>query len=130
MLIGGRNKDAIIQWVLKKSGPAAKYIQSQEEFQSFISSKSVTIVGYFENSELSEAKLFSQLADSTDDHPFGLISDYSKFPDVEHKNTFVLYKDVCFIFYYVQFFSFINVLCFSLTKRKCHSLNQSVTLKI
>lgn len=92
---GGRSKDEIIQWVLKKSGPAAKLLQSIEELKSFIEEKPVSIVGYFENAESSAAKLFSELADSIDDHPFGLVSDYSKFSDLEHKETLVLYKDVC-----------------------------------
>lgn len=104
MLIGGRTKDEIISWVLKKSGPAAKLLRSQEELQSFIAAKSVTIVGYFENVNSDAAKLFSQLADTVDDHPFGLVSDYSKFSDVEHKDTFILYKDVCFTFYWILFF--------------------------
>lgn len=91
---------------MKKSGPAAKVLQSPEEFQSFIEHKSVTIVGYFENLESDAAKLFTKLADSVDDHPFGVISDYSKFSDLEHKDTLVLYKDVCFIFlfYYVNLY--------------------------
>jgi len=79
---------------LKKSGPAAKVLQSEEEVQSFIEGKHVAIVGYFENLESDAAKLFSELADSVDDHPFGLVSDYSKFSNLEHKETFVLYKDV------------------------------------
>lgn len=95
---GGRTKDEIIQWVLKKSGPAAKILQSEEEFKLFIESKPVSIVGYFEDLESQAAKLFSELADSVDDHPFGLVSDYSKFTELEHKNTFVLYKNVCFKF--------------------------------
>lgn len=92
--VGGRTKDEIVQWVLKKSGPAAKALQSEEELQSFIEGKNVAIVGYFENLESEAAKLFSELADSVDDHPFGLVSDYSKFSSLEHKDTFVLYKDV------------------------------------
>lgn len=93
---GGRTKDEIIHWVTKKSGPAAKLLQSEEEFKSFIEGKSVSIVGYFENVESEAAKRFAELADAVDDHPFGLVSDYSKFPDLEHKDTFVLYKDVSF----------------------------------
>lgn len=100
---GGRSKDDIIQWVLKKSGPAAKLLQSEEEFKSFIEGKPVSIVGYFDDSESNAAKLFAELADSVDDHPFGLVSDYSKFTDLEHKNTFVLYKDVCFKFELIGF---------------------------
>jgi protein disulfide-isomerase A1 len=90
---GGRTKDEIVQWVLKKSGPSAIILQSEEEFKTFIEKKSVSIVGYFENLESDAAKLFSELADSIDEHPFGLVSDYSKFSDLEHKDTFVLYKD-------------------------------------
>lgn len=98
MLLGGRTKDEIVQWVLKKSGPAAKVLASEEEFNSFIEGKPVAIVGYFENVESDAAKLFSELADSIDDHPFALVTDFSKFADLEHKNTFVLYKDVCLSF--------------------------------
>lgn len=79
---------------MKKSGPASKVLQSEEEVLSFIEGKNVAIVGYFENLESDAAKLFSELADSVDDHPFGLVSDYSKFSNLEHKDTFVLYKDV------------------------------------
>jgi len=81
---------------LKKSGPSAIILQSEEEFKTFIEKKSVSIVGYFENLESDAAKLFSELADSIDEHPFGLVSDYSIFSDLEHKDTFVLYKDVGF----------------------------------
>lgn len=132
LLIGGRSKDEIIRWVLKKSGAAAKPLQSPEEFESFIAAKSVTIVGYFENVESDAAKLFSEVADSVDDHPFGLISDYSKFSDVEHKDTFVLYKDVRFLFHCVRFYLCTHVrivLYFSLMKKKLYSIKQSVTLK-
>lgn len=94
MFIGGRTKDEIVQWVLKKSGPAAKVLQSEDEFKTFIEGKSVAIVGYFENLESEAAKLFSVLADSVDDHPFGIVSDYSKFSGLKNKETLVLYKNV------------------------------------
>lgn len=132
-IAGGRTKDEIIQWVLKKSGPAAKVLQSEEEFKSFIEGKHVAIVGFFENLESNAAKLFSELADSVDDHPFGLVSDYSKFSDLEHKDTFVLYKDVsfkmlicyCFIKVLPTYFYF----NFSLTKRKLHLIKIFLILK-
>lgn len=93
---GGRTKDEIIQWVLKKSGPAAVPLLSEEDILAFIEGKTVSIIGYFENADTPAAKLFSELADSVDDHPFGLVSDYSKFSNLEHKETFVLYKNVSF----------------------------------
>lgn len=97
LFVGGRTKDEIVQWVLKKSGPAAKILKSEEELKSFIEGKTVAIVGYFDNLELDAAKLFSVLADSVDDHPFGIVSDYSKFSGLKHKETLVLYKDVSII---------------------------------
>ncbi|XP_025413413.1 protein disulfide-isomerase [Sipha flava] len=90
---GGRTKDDIIQWVLKKSGPAAVPLHSEEDVSAFIEGKVVSIIGYFENVDSNAAKLFAELADSVDDHPFGLVSDYSKFPNLEHKEKFVLYKN-------------------------------------
>jgi len=82
---------------MKKSGPAAKVLQSEDELKLFVEGKNVAVVGYFENLESDEAKLFSELADSVDEHPFGIVSDYSKFSDLEHKETLVLYKNVSFI---------------------------------
>lgn len=133
-IAGGRTKDEIIQWVLKKSGPAATVLQSEEEFKSFIEGKHVAVVGFFENLESDAAKLFSELADSVDDHPFGLVSDYSKFSDLEHKDTFVLYKDVSFkilicyflLKYYLLTYVDFN---FSLMKRKLHLIKIFLMLK-
>lgn len=130
---GGRTKDEIIQWVIKKSGPASKALNSEEEFKSFIEGKHVAIVGYFENLESDAAKIFSELADSVDDHPFGIVSDYSKFPDLEHKDTFVLYKDVSFKMLTYNFFTivlFINFdFNFSLMKRKLYLKKRFPMLK-
>lgn len=132
-IAGGRTKDDIIQWINKKSGPAAKVLQSEEEFNLFIEGKNVAIVGYFENVESDAAKLFSELADSVDDHPFALVSDYSKFSSLEHKENFVLYKDVSSNIYYVIYYLIIIIYFgfnFSLTKRKFHSIKTSKLLKM
>lgn len=93
---GGRTKDEIIQWVLKKSGPAAVPLLSEEDVLAFIEGKTVAVIGYFENADSDEAKLFTELADSVDDHPFGLVSDYSKFSSLEHKETLVVHKNVSY----------------------------------
>ncbi|XP_050526389.1 protein disulfide-isomerase isoform X2 [Daktulosphaira vitifoliae] len=90
---GGRTKDLIIQWVTKKSGAAAKTLSSEEEQKEFISSQDVVVIGYFENTESEAAKLFNDIADSIDEHQFGFVSDYSKFPNLKHKEKLVLYKN-------------------------------------
>lgn len=94
IFLGGRTKDQIIQWLNKKSGPAAKLLSSEEEQKEFINSQDVVIIGYFENAESEGAKLFNDIADAVDEHQFGIVSDYSKFSNVEHKEKLVLYKNV------------------------------------
>lgn len=44
---GGRQADDIIEWVLKKTGPAAKTLASLDETTELIESKEVAIVGFF-----------------------------------------------------------------------------------
>jgi len=132
-IAGGRTKDDIIQWVLKKSGPAEKVLQSEEELKSFIEEKHVAIVGFFENLESDAAKLFLELADFVTDHPFGLVSDYSKFSDLEHKDTFVLYKDVSFkmlMLFIIKVLSTYFDFNFSLVKRKLYLTKIFLILKI
>ncbi|XP_050054516.1 uncharacterized protein LOC126549427 [Aphis gossypii] len=87
---GGQTKDEIIQWVTMKSDPTKKVLKSEEELKSFIKSKNVTIVGFFENFDSDTEKFFLELADSPYNYRVGLVTDYSKFSDLEHKDTFVV----------------------------------------
>ncbi|XP_050054527.1 protein disulfide-isomerase-like [Aphis gossypii] len=89
---GGRTKDKIIQWVTMKSDPTKNVLKSEEELKSFIKSKNVTIVGFFENFDSDAEKFFLKLADSPYNYRVGLVTDYSKFSDLEHKDKFVVYK--------------------------------------
>lgn len=44
---GGRQADDIVNWVIKKTGPAAKVLTTVEEAKSFIEAQNVAIVGFF-----------------------------------------------------------------------------------
>lgn len=45
---GGRDKDSIIAWLKKKTGPAAKELKTAEEIKEFQESSEVVVVGYYE----------------------------------------------------------------------------------
>ncbi len=111
-IAGGQTKDEIIQWVTMKSDPTKKVLKSEEELKSFIKSKNVTIVGFFENFDSDTAKFFLELADSPYNYRVGLVTDYSKFSDLEHKDKFVVYKKV----------SFKMLICYLLLKYYLHIL--------
>lgn len=44
---GGRSADEIVSWVLKKTGPAAKDLQSVDDAKAFVDGHNVAIVGFF-----------------------------------------------------------------------------------
>ena len=44
---GGRTADEIVSWLLKKTGPAAKTLESSDEIKSFTEEPEVAVVGFF-----------------------------------------------------------------------------------
>ncbi|KZC09484.1 Protein disulfide-isomerase [Dufourea novaeangliae] len=71
---GGRKADDIINWVTKKSGPAAKDLPTVDEAKSFIKAHNVAIVGFFKDAESDGAKVFMEVANTIDDHGFAVTS--------------------------------------------------------
>ncbi|XP_043486620.1 protein disulfide-isomerase [Polistes fuscatus] len=69
---GGRLADDIVNWVLKKTGPAAKDLTSVEKAKAFIDEHEVVIVGFFKDLESKAAKLFLEVANAVDDYSFGI----------------------------------------------------------
>lgn len=54
---GGRTESEIINWIRKKSGPAAKTITTVAEAESFKESAEVTVIGFFKNTDSADAKV-------------------------------------------------------------------------
>jgi len=71
---GGRTADDIVNWLLKKTGPAAKELDSVEAAEDFLKENTVAVVGFFGDRESAEAKVFLATANSVDDYPFGITS--------------------------------------------------------
>jgi protein disulfide-isomerase A1 len=45
--IGGRTADEIVNWLNKKTGPAAKTLETTEELKTFTEEPQVAVVGFF-----------------------------------------------------------------------------------
>lgn len=71
---GGRTADDIVNWLIKKTGPAAKEIESVEAAEKFLEENKVAIIGFFGDRESAEAKVFLATANAVDEHPFGITS--------------------------------------------------------
>lgn len=72
---GGRTAPEIVNWLNKKTGPAATAIASEEELKAFIESAEVVLVGFFADAESDAAKAFLEAAAAVDDTPCGIVSD-------------------------------------------------------
>jgi len=66
---GGRTADTIVTWLEKKTGPAAKTLESLEDVKAFIADNDIAIIGFFKDGP-SEA--FLAAADGMDDYPFAI----------------------------------------------------------
>jgi len=80
---GGRTAEQLKNWLLKKTGPAATTLASEEEAKKFIDSADVTVVGFFDDVESEQAKAFLDAAMELDDVAFGLVQEKSMFDSFE-----------------------------------------------
>lgn len=69
---GGRTADDIVSWLSKKTGPAAKELETVEAAEEFIKENTVAVVGFFGDRESAEAKAFLSTAQAIDDYPFAI----------------------------------------------------------
>ncbi|XP_055595948.1 protein disulfide-isomerase-like [Uranotaenia lowii] len=90
---GGREKDTIISWLEKKTGPAAKELETVEAAEEFLKENNVAVVGFFKNRDSDEAKAFLSTANAVDDYPFGITSSEEVYAKYEAKcGSIVLFK--------------------------------------
>lgn len=91
---GGRQADDIVNWVGKKTGPAAKELKTVEDAETFIKSLSVVVIGFFKDVESAEAKTFLSVANIVDDFQFAITSSEEVYAKYEAKcGSIVLFKN-------------------------------------
>lgn len=90
---GGRTSDEIINWVLKKTGPAAVEILDVEQAKALLGENKVIAVGFFKDRESELAKAFLSVAAGVDDYPFAVTDKDDVFGEYEAKDgQIVLFK--------------------------------------
>ncbi|XP_026119168.1 protein disulfide-isomerase-like isoform X2 [Carassius auratus] len=89
----GRQADDIVNWLKKRTGPAATTLTDVTQAESLIADNEVAVIGFFKDVESENAKAFIKTAEAVDDIPFGIISDDAGFSKFEvAKDGVVLFK--------------------------------------
>ncbi len=92
---GGRDGPAIVAWLKKKTGPAAKELKSADDAKAFQDSADVVVVGFFKKQDSDDAKVFLDVAGGMDETLFGITSDDAVFKEYKmDKDGVVLLKKV------------------------------------
>jgi protein disulfide-isomerase A1 len=90
---GGRQADDIVSWLLKKTGPATKELETVEAAEEFLKEAQVAVVGFFTDRDSDEAKAFISTANAVDDYPFGITSSAEVYKKYETESgKIVLFK--------------------------------------
>jgi len=71
---GGRTGDEIVAWLNKKTGPAAKTLETADQVKTFHEEVEVAVVGFFKDGESAAAKEFLKTAGGIDEYPFALVT--------------------------------------------------------
>ena len=91
---GGRTADTIVTWLEKKTGPAAKTLDSVEAAKAFVEENAIAIIGFFKDGSSEAAKAFLATADSMDDYPFAVTAEEAVFAEYKvEKDNVVLFKN-------------------------------------
>ncbi|CAF0764827.1 unnamed protein product, partial [Didymodactylos carnosus] len=90
---GGRTADDILNWLKKKTGPAATELNTLEEFKTLKEANQVVVIGAFKETDGDSASALLQVAKTLDDIPFAFTSnnDILKHLDIK-TDTVVLLK--------------------------------------
>ncbi|XP_076871591.1 protein disulfide-isomerase [Brachyhypopomus gauderio] len=89
----GRQADDIVNWLKKRTGPAARTLNDVAQAESLIADSEVAVIGFFKDVESEAAQAYIKAAEAVDDVPFGITSDDAIFSKFEvTKDTVVLFK--------------------------------------
>ncbi len=91
---GAREEDAIYKWIQKKSGPASKKVETDEQYEKH-SAQTLSVLLLLPDLEDEVLKSYQALAAGYDDVSFGHSTqqDHSKKLDVSSKYGFVVFRD-------------------------------------
>jgi len=91
---GGRTADTIVQWIDKKSGPAATPLANKDEANSFVADNKVAVIGFFTDPAAKEAVAFTTAADANEDVNFAITSNKEVFSlfDVQDDAAVIILK--------------------------------------
>ncbi|XP_044152458.1 protein disulfide-isomerase [Bufo gargarizans] len=89
----GREAADFINWLKKRTGPAAATLADDAAVAALVESSEVAVVGFFKDPESEFAKVFLQAAEAVDELPFGITSSDAAFSKYEvEKDNVVLFK--------------------------------------
>lgn len=86
---GGRTAETIISWLEKKTGPAAKALDTVEAAKAFVEDNKIAVIGFFKDAASAAAKEFLAVAGNMDDYPFGIVSEDAVFTEYDVKGESV-----------------------------------------
>lgn len=78
---GGRTSTEIVNWLKKRTGPAAIPVDSVEIVKTTTEKEEVFVVGFFKDQDSEAAKAFQEVAGDIDDVVFGITSDDAVFSE-------------------------------------------------
>uniref|UniRef100_A0AAY4AKM7 Protein disulfide-isomerase n=1 Tax=Denticeps clupeoides TaxID=299321 RepID=A0AAY4AKM7_9TELE len=89
----GRQAEDIVNWLKKRTGPAATTLTEVTQAESLIADSEVAVVAFFKDVESDGAKAFVQAAEAVDDIPFAITSADGVFSKFEvSKDSVILFK--------------------------------------
>jgi protein disulfide-isomerase A1 len=83
---GGRTRDEILKWVMRKSGPPAESIRSRDRAELLKEQSEVSVFAYFETEGL-RAK-YEAVALGFEDVPFAILEERTSLPRVSDKDNY------------------------------------------
>ncbi|XP_037349695.1 protein disulfide-isomerase [Talpa occidentalis] len=89
----GREADDIVNWLKKRTGPAASTLPDRAAAEALVESSEVAVIGFFKDMESDAAKQFLLAAEAVDDVPFGITASSDVFSKYQlDKDGVVLFK--------------------------------------
>ncbi|XP_069511394.1 protein disulfide-isomerase [Ambystoma mexicanum] len=89
----GREAADFVNWLKKRTGPAALTLEDEAAAEKFVSSQDVVMIGFIKDLESDLAKTFLQAADAVDDIPCAIASSDAVFAKYQiEKDVLVLFK--------------------------------------